>query len=300
MPHDVARVVFLALELASVLGALRLVGVADRRVLLWATLSYPVVDALLLGNPTLLLMAPIAAAWRWRERWVVAGLTVGLAGALKLLIWPLGVWLLATRRVRAAALAAVAAAAGVLLPWALLGFRGFDDYARVADLYEEFNGGPRAISIANLIHALGGGWTLGHAVQFGCGAALLAAAVARGLRRRHGDGPAAFVLGIAAALVLSPVVWIHYLALALVGLAALRPTFGRAWYAVTGLWIFPLLPHGPPHTVRAGGDVLEAAGPVPTIAQLVVGLGFVAYISVLGLRGGPSGDRDPERDVVSG
>ena len=46
---------------------------------------------------------PLALAWRYRERARVAGLAVGVAVAAKLFVAPLVVWLLLTRRFRAAA-----------------------------------------------------------------------------------------------------------------------------------------------------------------------------------------------------
>lgn len=284
LPHDVARGLFFMVEVAAVVGALRLVDVKDRRVYVWALLSYPVFDALLLGNPTLLLLLALAVAWRWRDQWWIVGLAVGLAGALKLLVWPLGVWLIATRRFKAAALAAAAAASGVLLPWALLGFDGLGDYAHVADLYTEHNGGPRAISIANLAQTIGLSAAAGEVLRSACGLALLGGAVVLGLRRTAESDWQAYSLVLVAALVLSPVVWIHYLALLLIALAIARPSFDRAWIVVCALWVFPLLPHEDAHTVVVDGRMFTSAGPVPTIFQLAVGLGFMLYLVVLIVR----------------
>ena len=61
-----------------------------------------VVHGLFYGNLTVLLVLPLALAWRYRDRARVVGLAVGVAVAAKLFVWPLVVWLLLTRRFRAA------------------------------------------------------------------------------------------------------------------------------------------------------------------------------------------------------
>ena len=59
--------------------------------------------------------------------WVVASV-LSLAICLKLLLLPLVLWLVITRRLRAAAATLALTAAACLLGWALIGFRGFADY----------------------------------------------------------------------------------------------------------------------------------------------------------------------------
>jgi alpha-1,2-mannosyltransferase len=289
LPHDVGRALFFAAEVAVVVASLRLVGVRDRRILLWGVLSYPVFDALLLGNPSLLLLLPVACAWRWRDHGRGCGVAVGLAGAFKLLAWPLGVWLIATRRLRAAALAVAIACVAVIVPWALIGFDGLTDYRKIAEIYTQNNGGPRAITIAGLAHTLGLTWGVGHVIQWAAGLALIGAAVRVAARRRPGADLQAFSLTLVAALVLSPVVWIHYLALLLVPLAIARPIFDRAWVVVCALWVFPLLPANDAHKIVVNGHVLASAGAAPTLFELGVGLAFMGFVvAVVAARTSPA------------
>jgi hypothetical protein len=53
---------------------------------------------------------------------------LGAALALKLIAWPLVLFLLVTRRWRGAALACLSGAFFLLLPWAAIGFRGLAGY----------------------------------------------------------------------------------------------------------------------------------------------------------------------------
>ena len=62
-----------------------------------------VVHGLYFGNLTILLVLLVALAWRYRDEARLAGLALGVAVAAKLFVWPLVVWLLLTRRFRAAA-----------------------------------------------------------------------------------------------------------------------------------------------------------------------------------------------------
>ena len=121
-----------------------------------------------------------------------AGVALGLAGGLKFFLWPLGIWLLATRRYRAAAVAAVLAVSSVLLVelFASVGayLETLDEVRRTFD--------QDAYSIFGLMTRLGGSESAAHAATFALGGGLLV------LTWRSGS----FALAVAAALVLSPIV----------------------------------------------------------------------------------------------
>ena len=86
----------------ALMGALWLVGLRQGRCYLLCLASYPVVDSLIVGQLSGLIALSVAVAWRFRERAVVAGVAAAVAIVLKLLAWPLLVWLLVTRRFKAA------------------------------------------------------------------------------------------------------------------------------------------------------------------------------------------------------
>ena len=89
--------------LVVALGAIFAAGVRDWRCYGIALLWPPVYSAIETGTPTLWIALAAALAWRYRDRVVAPAAAIGLALALKLFLWPLVVWLAATRRLRAAA-----------------------------------------------------------------------------------------------------------------------------------------------------------------------------------------------------
>jgi hypothetical protein len=139
--------------------------------------------------------------------------------------------------------------------------------------------GPRALSLTTFLHDLGAGYPTGRAIQWGVGACLLAAA---GLVVRSADGDRrSFSLVLAAALVLSPVVWLHYFALLLVPLAIARPKFGPAWGLPFTFWLVALVPRGDLYMVSDHGRLLGDFGVVPSAAKVAFALAFLAAITAV-------------------
>ena len=235
LPYAPAAALWSLGLLASLGLALWLVGVRDWRCYAWLPVSLPVLNGfLILGNITVLLTLCFAVAWRWRERPLLAGVALGAAFVAKPFLFPLVVWLLATRRYRAAATATVTTALALGVSWAAIGFDGLLDYPRltqvVADRYQS-----EGVSTVAAAVDLGLSETTGRAVGIGLGLALLA--LGAGLARRpDGDLPA-FSLSIGATLVLSPVAWYHYLVLLLVPAAIRFPRLGAIWFLPLVFWI---------------------------------------------------------------
>ncbi len=211
-----------ALALAALFAALWVLGVRDWRVY-GVTLLWPaVIDAYQTANVTLPLAFLVGLTWRYRDRTAVSGVALGAALALKFFLWPVGVWLVATRRLRAAAVAAGLGAASLLL---LLPWIGVSDYLRlVRNLTDAFDG--LSYTPYALLVDLGVPSEAARALALIFGLGVLAAAW-----RRHSLG-----LAIAAALCLSPIVWRHFFALLVVPLALSRPRFDVAWLVPLGLW----------------------------------------------------------------
>jgi hypothetical protein len=273
-----ARLVWTVLLEVSVAAAMRVLGVRDWRCYAVALLSVPTIAGLSMGNVTTLLVLGVALAWRYRNRWLAAGVVVGAMVAVKLLLWPLLVWLLATRRVRATATAIGVAVVGALGSWAAIGFAGLGDYPHLLHIVETKTAGPRALAIATLAHQAGLSDTVGHGLQRASGVAILlyGALVARS---QDGDRRA-FSAAVIAALVISPVVWLHYFALLLIPVALISRRFGPAWVIPLSFW--PIIWTGGHRiTVSGSGGSNLLVGLAPSTPRLLIALTLLAVAFAL-------------------
>ncbi|MDX6506048.1 MAG: alpha,2-mannosyltransferase [Gaiellaceae bacterium] len=235
IPYGVADLVWLAVGIGAVAGALRLLGVRDWRCYGAAFASVPVCSALGNGAISALLVLGLAALWRYRSRPWAAGALLAALVVFKLYLWPLGIWLLATRRVRATAYSVAIAAVATAAGWAAIGFAGLREYPHLLDRLTLLVGDQGYAPYA-LFRALGASPGAARLEMLGAGALLVAGMIACALR--PGGERAAFALGVAASLSLTPIVWPHYLALVFVPLAVARPRFGLAWALPMTLWFF--------------------------------------------------------------
>jgi hypothetical protein len=122
-----------------------------------------------------------------------------------------------------------------LVAWAALGFDGLTSYP---DLLERLSD----IQSENSYSLIGIGAELGLSPWFGRlaalvgGVGLLAWCVLLG---RRGDDLRSLTAAVAATLVLSPIVWLHYLVLLVVPLALSRPRFSPLWVLPIFLVVSP-------------------------------------------------------------
>jgi hypothetical protein len=208
--------------LAAFLLSLRVVGVRDWRVygafLLWPS----VIGEIRVSHLTPFLCLLAALAWRYRNARLAPGVAVGFAAAIKFFLWPLGVWLASRGRWPAAATAAAIAGCSLLL---VLPFTGLDDYVRtLLELGRTFD--QESYSPFGFLVQIGAPESLARVVMVVLGAVLLVACWRR----------ASLGLAVAAALVLSPIVWLDYYAVAAVPLAAVRPRLSPVWLAPLATW----------------------------------------------------------------
>ena len=236
LPWSVAVVAFtLALVLALVL-TLRLLEVRDWRCYAAALAALPMASSIMIGTLSPFLALAAAAAWRYRDRrWVVAT-AIALAVVTKIFLWPLAIWLVATRRLRSAVTTVVLGIALLMGSWGLLGFSGLLDYphrlGRVAGLEQDKSYSPFA-----LFRALG--MTTGSArVALVALTIVVIAGIVAVARGKDGDRRS-FVVALLAGLVLSPIVWLHYLVVLIVPVALYRPRLGAAWLIPLAFWFFP-------------------------------------------------------------
>jgi hypothetical protein len=231
LPLPLASSLYTVLSLAALAGALLCLDVRDWRCYAAALSSLPVMQGVMLGTVSPFLLLGAAALWRWRNRPLVAGALLAALVVTKLFLWPLGFWLLATRRFRATAWSVVVAAGAATAGWAAIGFAGLREYPSLMHALTSLVG-AQGYSPYALVLALGGPAAAATAGMLVAGGALAAGAVASRCDER------AFLLAVAAAFALSPVVWAHYLVLLYVPIALASRRLSPLWLAPLPLWFF--------------------------------------------------------------
>ena len=236
LPQTVAEVLFVALSLAAPALALHILRVRDWRCYGLVYLWPPLLGGVSLGTLSPFMALAVAAAWRYRSSSVALGATVAGAAVAKLFLWPLLVLFAAGDRWRAAAASVVLACAAGLASWAVIGFAGLREYPHLLSELSRLESGdgysPTALGLAL---GLPRGDALAIAIAIGL-PLLVAAGV---LIRRPASQLPALACVIAAVLALSPVVWLHYLILLLVPIAAARDRLGLLWFAPLLFWATP-------------------------------------------------------------
>jgi hypothetical protein len=232
LPPTAASVLATVLVVLALPATLLLLRVSDWRCHAVAFLWWPTIIAIQTANVTLPMLLGLALAWRYRSKPVVVALALGCVVALKPFMWPVLLWPPATGRFRTAALGLATSAVLVFLPWASVGFAGLRAYphllARVSRLE-----GAHSYSVAALVHAALPSWTAATAVALAAGAVVLLLVFRSGRQGRDRD---AFALSVAATLLLTPLVEMHYFALLLVVVSLYRPRLSAAWVVPILFW----------------------------------------------------------------
>jgi hypothetical protein len=233
LPWNVAVVVFALSAVAALVIALRLLGVRDWRCHALALGALPMASSITIGTLSPFIALGAAVAWRYRDRrWVVAAAIVGVV-VTKIFLWPLVIWLLATRRFRTAATTVLLGIGTVFVTWGILGFDGLRDYphrlSRVAGLEQD-----KSYSVFALFRLLGLSPGFARVAVLGLTLAGLAAIVA--LARRKDSDRRSFIAALGVGLLASPIVWMHYLVLLVVPIALYRPRFGAVWFVPLAFW----------------------------------------------------------------
>lgn len=234
LPYSAAIAAFNVFCAFALLCALRLLGVSDKRVYVLAVCSFPFVSSLALGQPDGVFALCAALAWRYRDSWPGA-LAAAAVIAMKLLAWPLLIWFIATRRFRQASLAAAGSVLILVGSWACIGFHGMSPYLKLlSDDAKTYENKSHSL-VAGFMH-LGLSSRTAGLLTILTAAAIAAATVVVSRGSDQGWFSSAIVLGI----LMSPIVWDHYLVLLLVCLAAARQTRDPLfWLLTAALWLAP-------------------------------------------------------------
>ena len=229
-----------------------------------------------LGALSPLLFAGVVFLWRLRDRPVSFGLLAGPVVACKLFLAPLLVWLLLARRPRAFAYASASTLVLLAISFAI----GPIGPGRYLQLLSQL-GTHEARSGMGLISGL---MNIGLAQPTAQMSALVVAiavfAAAYIHYRRTSDERVTFCAGIVASLVLTPVLWSHYLILLPAALMILGAP--RRWFVVFALASWAI---APPHGVHLDTDLVERVASSGEWLGGGVGLAGIAF--ALWLRSSP-------------
>jgi len=229
------------------------------------------ITGLQLGALSPLLFVGAVFLWRLRDRPLALALLAAPLIACKLFLAPLLVWLLLARRYRAFAYAS-ASTVGLLALSFALGPIGPGPYLQVLSQL----GTHEAQSGFGLIGALMDAHLPPGAAQATAVALALALFAAAYVHfRRTRDERVSFCAGIVASLVLTPVLWSHYLIL--VSAALLTLGARRRWFVVLALASWAI---SPPHGVYLDTDMIEDITSSGAWPAVVVSVLLLAYASV--------------------
>jgi hypothetical protein len=242
LPWAVAKVVWVLLLLLAATATLWVLGVRDWICYAIWLLNPATLSTIFIGNATILVGLCAALTWRYRRSARTAGLALAGAISTKLFAAPLCLWLIMTRRYRAAVGAGLASTILIAAAWAAIGFDSVSRYPAILNRDTDVCR-LRSPFLQGLVIQLGGSGTAASTAALVATLMLLIAAT-----RRH-DEIASFAMVAAAAVLLSPVSWVGYGVLLVIPLAVRQPRYGGGWLLLMGLsvhfWWSPL-PFGTP------------------------------------------------------
>jgi low affinity Fe/Cu permease len=126
----------------------------------------------------------------------------------------------------------------LLVPFVPLGWGAPRSYEK---LLRALDGvfGPVSFSANTMFRTFGASAALARADVVALGVVLVSLLLLVGLRRGSDHG--AFTIALAAALLLSPIVWMHYYVVLVVPIAIAQPRLGLVWFAPLLYWASPEL-----------------------------------------------------------
>jgi hypothetical protein len=235
--------------------------VRDWRVYGVAMLWLPVFGAWQSGNETILLVFISALVWRYRGNPIVAGVLTAAAISLKPVMWPLALWLLATRRWRASGYGLAAGLLINLVSWSLVGFGKVGVYLHDSAL-DTLHSWRAGYSVVAAFGHLGFSHSFGDVMMLlACAALVVAIVYVAFIKQRERQ---ALTLTLLLMLAASPLVWSHYFALLLIPMALERPRLNWLWAMPVLMWDCP--PSFHVHGWQVG------------IAWLLAGIMFVSLV----------------------
>jgi hypothetical protein len=260
LPQAIGTAVFFAVSAGAVLAACVAMKSGPWRSSLVLCTAFTI-TGLQLGAISPLLFAGTVLLWRLRDRPAVFLLAAPIV-ASKLFLAPLLLWLLLSRRYRALAWAGASTLA-LLASGFLVGPIDPGQYLSILSQLGAHEAQAGFGVIGALMNA-GFAMVAAQASAVALTLVVLTAAYVRNARTPGGDERALFAAAVVASLLLTPVLWSHYLVLVLAVLLALDVS--RRWFVVFALGSWAL---APPHGLDASG-VIQAVALAGTVVWLLL------------------------------
>jgi hypothetical protein len=195
--------------------------------LLLAGLDWPVLYSIKLGQVGPILLLFFALGWRWLERPVGLGTTIGLGALVKVQPALVGVWAVLTGRWRAAVVgfAIVAGLCAVTLP--VVGTGAWADYVALLRQVSEPVRTPHNFTPGAVLFQVGVEAGVASAVQW---LAVVVALALVAVAARWRAASVGYVVAVVASQLISPLLWDHYAVVLLLTVAWLVSR--GAWWAL--------------------------------------------------------------------
>ena len=200
-------------------------------------LSYGATRDMLLGNVSVLLLLPLAAAWHWLDR-PLGSIAQAFAMSVRPMLGVLLIWQLLRRQWRAVAWTIVAGLVLIAISLPFVGIDGYRDYLTVLRNLSGLTGEAHNRDLSSTALLLGAEQAVAELVLL---ASYAVGIVAIGLSLRR-DREIGFVVTAMASLLLVPLLWDHYLSMLALP-AALLASRGRPWGLAVPLlsWLPPVV-----------------------------------------------------------
>ncbi len=229
LPFNVAGVIWMLGCAAALIGALWLLEVRDPRCYVVAAASTPAAYGIWIGQVTAWLLLGTAIVWKLRDDRRLLPIAMAFAVGIKLFLWPLGAWLLIVRRYRTLGITVGLTLALLLGSWAVIKFHGL---SRVPDLLANvaFVGELQRLLARHSADADRARFVGSARLALLIAMSMVGAGAAAAIRDRADGQRRAFGLIVLAALLASPVVWVHSLLLLFVPIALVSPRLSLFWF----------------------------------------------------------------------
>lgn len=226
LPFDLATVLWLAFRFVLLVAMCALMPVSRNiRMAIFgiAAITPPALEDLNLGNVSVIVTFLTVVIWRFLDR-PLASVALAASLLLRPTMAVIGAWWLLRRRLRSVIWTALALGTMILATVPFVGIRGWFDYATVLRNVSDVTGVPRNFDMASFVLRFGAPpWLAGLVLVASFAVAL--GAVLLSLRR---DRDLGLVVAIGASLLLSPLLWNHYMTHVLIT-GAFLASRGRWW-----------------------------------------------------------------------